>query len=83
MLVRERSRSDRRIVRLQLTQKGRQKVAELLPLAVGRLNESLAQFDRAEFTEFARLLKKFSTNLQQGLAADGSRKTLVRKASHR
>lgn len=72
---RERSREDRRVVELQLTAAGRDKVAELLPLVVERLNNSLARFSKAEFAEFTRLLNKLVTDLaasEQTATAGGS-----------
>lgn len=62
-VARERSHEDRRVVELQLTAAGRDKVAELVPLVVHRLNSSLAGFSKAEFTEFTRLLNKLITDL--------------------
>src|SRR5262245_52931339 len=40
-VARERSQQDRRVVRLQLTAAGRKQAAELIPLAVERLNTAL------------------------------------------
>lgn len=61
---RERSHEDRRVVELQLSAAGRRKIAELLPLAVDRLNSALAEFSKAEFAELTRLLNKLIAHLK-------------------
>ncbi len=68
-IERERSATDRRTVQLQLTGAGRRKVAELVPLAVERLNAMLAHFTKAEFHELSRLLDKLIESLRAGVAA--------------
>lgn len=57
-LRRERSRQDRRVVELEITQAGIDKLVELTPLVVGKLNEALEEFSAAEFAEFTRLIDK-------------------------
>jgi DNA-binding MarR family transcriptional regulator len=66
LIERERSDADRRVVKLQLTAAGRRKVAELIPLAVDRLNSGLAEFSKAEFQELTRLLNKLMVALGDG-----------------
>jgi DNA-binding MarR family transcriptional regulator len=67
-LQRNRSREDRRVVHLQLTDDGLKKATELTPLIVDRLNDALADFSKAEFAELCRLL----TKLIDKLDTDGS-----------
>jgi DNA-binding MarR family transcriptional regulator len=49
---------------LQLTPAGRDAIEGLIPVVVEKLNLVLADFSRAEFQEFQRLLIKFNTRLQ-------------------
>lgn len=62
---RQRSTADRRVVQLQLTPAGRRKTAELMPLAVDRLNTALCAFSKTEFDQLMRLLKKFIGSLRE------------------
>ncbi|MGA4212738.1 MarR family winged helix-turn-helix transcriptional regulator [Ralstonia nicotianae] len=60
LLVRSRSTEDRRVVNLDLTEKG-EEVADHIPdVAPEVLNRRLQRFTEAEFKEFLRLLKKFA-----------------------
>ncbi|WP_020206932.1 MULTISPECIES: MarR family winged helix-turn-helix transcriptional regulator [Cupriavidus] len=60
LLARSRSIEDRRVVNLELTDKGRV-VAERIPeIAPEVLNARLKDFSKAEFEELLRLLDKFS-----------------------
>lgn len=60
LLVRSRSAEDRRVVKLELTDKGKC-VANCIPDIVPEvLNRRLQCFTEAEFREFLRLLKKFA-----------------------
>jgi DNA-binding MarR family transcriptional regulator len=61
---RERSREDRRVVHLQLTDAGAAKAAELTPVIVGLLNEALVDFSKEEFSELSRLLNKLLNTLK-------------------
>jgi DNA-binding MarR family transcriptional regulator len=61
---RERSREDRRVVRLQLTAAGIRKTAELTPIIVDLLNAALADFSKEEFSELSRLLNKLLGTLK-------------------
>lgn len=63
-LVRQRSQEDRRVVQLTLTEAGHEKVNELTPQVVEKLNEVLQPFSPSEFAEFIRLLEKLKTTLQ-------------------
>ncbi|HKU13221.1 MAG TPA: MarR family transcriptional regulator [Steroidobacteraceae bacterium] len=65
LVERLRSVADRRVVNVRLTAAGRRKTSELMPLAIERLNAALADFSKAEFAQFMRLLKKFIATLQQ------------------
>lgn len=63
---RRRSRQDRRVVELRLTEAGEHKLDELLPQVVARLNDVLnaSGFSEAEFAELTHLLNKLLTGLQ-------------------
>lgn len=72
LIERQRSESDRRVVELTLTAVGRRKVAELLPLAVDGLNNAVASFSKAEFSELVRLLNKLVDTMRaQAAPVDG------------
>jgi DNA-binding MarR family transcriptional regulator len=58
-LVRTRSVEDRRIVHLQLTEKGLLLTREIPKIAPEVLNERLKDFSQEEFRELQRLLQKF------------------------
>lgn len=64
LIERERSQQDRRVVELRLTPAGRKKSLELVPLVVDLLNAALADFSKAEFQEFTRLLHKLIGTLE-------------------
>ncbi|EIT71286.1 MULTISPECIES: MarR family winged helix-turn-helix transcriptional regulator [Hydrocarboniphaga] len=64
-LSRERSRQDRRVVELEVTEAGLEKLDEMTPLAVAKLNEALADFSSAEFAEFTRLIEKLIGGLSR------------------
>jgi DNA-binding MarR family transcriptional regulator len=64
-IERQRSTADRRVVQLQLTAAGRRKTTDLMPLVVDRLNLALADFTKADFDQFMRLLKKFIGSLRE------------------
>ena len=59
ILVRTRSLEDRRIVNLQLTEKGLLLTKEIPKIAPDVLNARLKNFSPGEFNEFQRLLQKF------------------------
>jgi DNA-binding MarR family transcriptional regulator len=59
LLVRTRSTDDRRIVNLQLTEKGLQLTKEIPKIAPEVLNDRLKDFTQDEFRELQRLLRKF------------------------
>ena len=63
-IVRERSREDRRVVNLQITDAGRLQISELTPDVVHALNTVLETFSAEEFGELTRLLEKLQTRLQ-------------------
>ncbi len=63
-IERHRSRQDRRVVELQLTTAGEQKVDELKPQLIALLNRALSSFDATEFAELVRLLNKLIGVLQ-------------------
>jgi DNA-binding MarR family transcriptional regulator len=59
ILVRTRSLDDRRIVNLQLTEKGLLLTRDIPEIAPEVLNERLKDFSEGEFNELQRLLQKF------------------------
>jgi DNA-binding MarR family transcriptional regulator len=63
LIERERSRTDRRVVKLRLTADGRKRSIEFTPLVVDLLNGALANFSRSEFQELTRLLNKLIDTL--------------------
>lgn len=63
-LRRERSQQDRRVVALALTDAGRDKLTELTPLAVAKLNTGLADLSPAEFEALRHLLTKLIARLE-------------------
>ncbi|MGO4326080.1 MarR family winged helix-turn-helix transcriptional regulator [Cupriavidus sp. 2TAF22] len=60
LLARSRSIEDRRVVNLELTDKGRAVAARIPEIAPEVLNARLKDFSTAEFEEFLRLLDKFA-----------------------
>ena len=60
LVSRERSRQDRRSVRLCLTDAGRQTVDGTIPDVVALMNSALGHFSRTELTELTRLLIKLT-----------------------
>lgn len=58
LVQRERSRTDRRSVLLQLTEKGRTTVEDMIPEVVEQLNAALGDFSAQELAELMRLLTK-------------------------
>jgi DNA-binding MarR family transcriptional regulator len=67
LLERIRRDRDRRKVELQLTPAGLGTIEALIPLVVEKLNLALADFSRAEFEEFLRLLVKLDNTLQSAV----------------
>ena len=68
LVRRERSESDRRVVRLHLTAEGHQEVQKLVPIVVGRLNYALQDFSAAEVATLGKLLRRMTSRLE----ADGA-----------
>ena len=60
MVQRQRSEADRRVVNLILTDKGRDVASRIPDIAPDVLNHRLRHFTRDEFSEFLRLLRKFT-----------------------
>ena len=65
LLERRRNDEDRRVVRLYLTEQGRETVESLIPLVVDRLNTALDGFTTSEVSELTRLLGKLITRIEQ------------------
>jgi DNA-binding MarR family transcriptional regulator len=64
LVSRERSRTDRREVRLQLTAQGRSTVESLIPAVVDCLNGALTGFSSEELSMLTRLLTKLVVSLE-------------------
>ena len=64
LVSRERSRKDRREVRLQLTAVGRATVEAAIPAVVERLNLALGGFSAEELATLTRLLSKLTAMLE-------------------
>ena len=64
LIRRERSESDRRVVRLCLTSEGRHAVQAMVPLVVDRLNDALGDFSAAEVATLAKLLRRMTARLE-------------------
>ena len=64
LIERSRSKHDRRVVELSLTRQGHAMLESLIPLAVDKLNDALAEFSAAEFRELLRLLDKLIGTLE-------------------
>lgn len=62
---RQRSKQDRRVVDLQITDAGLLKVKELTPLVVNNLNTILDPFSAEEFAQLSGLLNKLKTRLEE------------------
>jgi DNA-binding MarR family transcriptional regulator len=59
LLQRSRSLEDRRVVNLALTKKGEEVAAQVPEVAPNVLNAHLKSFNKAEFEDLRRLLRKF------------------------
>jgi len=85
LVSRERSRQDRRSVRLRLTDVGRHTVGGTIPAVVALMNSALARFSRAELTALTRLLLKLTVDLERadsaGSAAVGPGRATGRERS--
>ena len=68
LVRRERSESDRRVVRLHLTTAGRHEVQKLVPIVVDQLNHALQDFSAAEVVTFGKMLRRMISRLE----ADGA-----------
>ncbi|HEX7114563.1 MAG TPA: MarR family transcriptional regulator [Steroidobacter sp.] len=73
LIERERSQTDRRVVRLSLTPAGRKLATGLLPVLVEHLNFALADFSKAEFQELCRLLNKLIGRLKEAESSSEAR----------
>jgi DNA-binding MarR family transcriptional regulator len=67
LVTRRRSASDRRVVELGLTAKGRTAVAGLLPAVVEQTNRALEPLSRDEFREFKLALERILDHVQHNL----------------
>jgi DNA-binding MarR family transcriptional regulator len=64
LVARRRSRTDRRVVELDLTAEGRRTIEALLPAMVGEMNQALAPFNRSEIEQMRGLLQRMIEHLQ-------------------
>jgi DNA-binding MarR family transcriptional regulator len=64
LLTRRRGKSDRRVVRLALTAKGRRTIESLLPVVVEQMNRALAPLSHEEFEQFRSTLARLVDHLQ-------------------
>jgi DNA-binding MarR family transcriptional regulator len=69
LVKRRRSEEDRRVVRLQLTDKGKAVAQRLLPVAMDELQSHLREFAPLEISTLTRLLER--------MLANGARSTAV------
>jgi|SRR6185312_12858808 len=84
LVSRERSRKDRREVKLQLTSTGRSTVEAAIPAVVERLNLALGGFSAAELEALTRLLTKLTGMLEgQGQGTSPAAQPLQRDAGSR
>jgi DNA-binding MarR family transcriptional regulator len=72
LVIRERSREDRRAVELRLTDAGRDVLETYVPRVVDALNDALGDFSKAEMTELLRLLSKLISRLDGSTSSAGS-----------
>ena len=72
LVLRERSREDRREVQLRLTDAGVATIAALIPKVVERFNFALREFTRSEAAELNRLLSKLISSLEGSGAESGA-----------
>ena len=70
-ILRERSKSDRRVVSLSLTDEGRAELVLTMPTVLAELNLALGNFSHAEADQLTLLLRKLLAH-QQTLAATSS-----------
>lgn len=70
LLERERSESDRRLIRLNITPAGRKLATDLVPIFVDHLNAAFGDFTKAEFQELIRLLSKLIDKLKETEATE-------------
>lgn len=66
LVARTRSRSDRRVVRLELTREGHAMVRKLLPMVVDLTNDALAPLTATEFARFRDYLMRLLEHAQAG-----------------
>ncbi len=72
LIRRERSETDRRVVRLHLTGDGRRAIQAMLPVVVDRLNFALQDFSAAEIATLAKLLRRMTSRLGSAAPAAGA-----------
>jgi DNA-binding MarR family transcriptional regulator len=80
LVRRERSDSDRRVVRLFLTTAGRHAVQGMVPLVVDQLNDALQDLTAAEVATLTKLLRRVTARLDARDAAALPDTPAVRKA---
>jgi DNA-binding MarR family transcriptional regulator len=75
LLRRRRSATDRRVVHLELTPRGKKVARAILPLALESLDEHLDGFKPAEVALLTQLLSRMLANGARAAAADHDRQT--------
>ena len=71
LVVRRRSRQDRRVVELGLTAAGRRMAADLLPIVVGLINDALAPLSAREFQKFREYLLRVLSHVDPAARTPG------------
>ena len=64
LICRNKSETDKRIIYIKLTKKGRETIFELLPLQIEKINEIFSDFSREDLINLNHLLKKFNFSFQ-------------------
>lgn len=77
LLRRQRSSIDRRVVRLELTPKGKKVARAILPLALDALDRHLEGFEPAEVATLTRLLGRMLANGSRPVANDSTPRKLI------
>jgi len=65
LVVRERTRADRRFVLVSLTAAGRRRIEKVLPAHVGEITDALGALSAAEQEELGRLCKKLGLAIKE------------------
>ena len=69
-IERSRNSADRRVVNVEITEKGRQVLTESHRIYINFIRESISSFSREEIDEFTKLLKKIEESLDKKITED-------------